>query len=416
MSILRDRSARGLAVVLVTLALAGCTGREKARWSARIADVPLSTRFVIAGDAVVIPSVSDDSEDFLSCFAISDGNPRWQVPLGENFSIGSAVSGVALTASPDGAAVYASQGTTVASFSAADGARRWYGRVPEKEPFEDFLPTTKAVGERLYLLSDESRVVALDARTGAVVLQIHDYDAAWDLMVRAGTVITRSRESSDVRAHDAETGAPLWQRTMSAAFPITSRLDMSLQLAPDTGPYLVIDGERALLALDPRTGALRWEEKVVGLASYASAGPVVVVTDSSSVRALDPATGAARWRHPTGGLSFVAPLDDTTALLALSTGIATVDTQTGAIRQHTRHTLQEQDGILDARKGLVVLTTGTGVARLYQRDGNKLIERTLTGTLSLPSALSSHGLMQAAIAAGGAVTFNTDHKLQRFAR
>jgi outer membrane protein assembly factor BamB len=411
------RAARCLVGLLASLALSGCQGdRLKARWRADT-HAPFGESFVVAGDAVVVTDVSDDREDVLRCFALADGAARWQVPLGEGFIVGSALGPILLGADPDGAAVYAAQGTWAASFSVADGALRWGGQVPPQEPFEAYARGLRVVGERLYLISRDSRLVAIDRRTGEMVFRTDDQEDAWDLKVRDGAVITRSNETSDVRAHDAQTGAPLWQRVLAARSPISNRLEKSIELAPDRGAYLVVDGERALLALDPRTGAVRWVQPVVGLASFAWAGDGVVVGDSASVRGLDPATGAVRWSRPTGGLSLVAPLDDKTALLVLSTSVSTVEARTGSVHKRGRiNSLHEQDQVIDARAGLVVFTTDNGVARLYQHERPRLFRLSIASLLAHVFRPGRHGVTQAAIAGRGAVTFNTAHEVERFAR
>jgi outer membrane protein assembly factor BamB len=412
----RRAEARRLTVLLLLLALTGCRlERHTAKWTVK-APTPFGGRFAVVGDGVVLPHHSDERADVLSCFALADGRLRWQVPL-ENFQVGSALSGVLPIADPDGASIYVAQGSNLARFSMTDGALRWDTQVPPKEPFESFTigHSPVVMGQRLYLLSRSARVVAVDRGTGAMLFRTHDTESATDLAVRAGTVITRSLEQSDVRAHDAQTGAPLWQRAMSAPFPITTRLETSLRLAPDNGLYFVLDGQRALLALDPRTGAVRWEQPIQGLASYAMAGTVVVLTDSASVRGLDATNGSVRWRHPTGGLSVVAPLDDTTALLALSTRMCTVDAASGTLRRHGRHRLHEQDGVLDARGGLVVMTTD-GVARLFRRDGDDLADVRIGESLPRLGDQARHGLRQATIAAKGAVTFNTANEIERYGR
>ncbi len=66
-------------------------------------------------------------------------------------------------------------------------------------------------------------------------------------------------------------------------------------------------GNEAVVALDPATGARRWERRcAAGRAAPALAGDRVIVgVRSSEVLALDPSTGAVAWRVPVaGGVSF----------------------------------------------------------------------------------------------------------------
>ena len=419
----RRSRTRSIVFVLALLSLAAISGckmnPQNSPWRTKT-EAPLNARLVLAGDGMVITNHGPGRSDRLSSFALGDGTERWQVPL-DDFVLGSAAGGVQMGATPDGAAVFIAQDSMVASFATASGDKRWAAQVPAAQPFESFtVPHAPRVsGERLFLLSRRSRVVALDPGDGKLLFRTEDHDTAVDLVVLGGAVITRSLEAHDVRAHDATTGQPLWQRAMSGPFASTARLATSIELAsqrPDDGPYLVIDAERALLALDPRSGAVRWELPVVGLASFAFAGKRLVVTDSASVRGLDPSSGEVMWQHETGGLSLVAPLDAASVLLQLASATCTVDVDTGVIREQARHALGEQDRILDARDGSVAMTTDNGTARLFWRDGDKLAELTIGETAARPGAPSAHGVEQAILTADGAVTLNTAHEIERFVK
>jgi outer membrane protein assembly factor BamB len=407
-----------LGLLLVTTS--GCKmNPQKSQWRTGT-EAPLNARLALAGDALVVTNFGPARSDRLSSFALADGAERWQVPL-EDFLLGSAVGGVHITAAPDGAAVYLAQDSMVASFAAATGDKRWATQVPAAEPFESFtVPHRPAFSDhRLLLLSRRSRVVALDRRDGKLLFRTDDHDPAVDLVVRGGAVITRSLEAHDVRAHDVTSGQPLWTRAMSGPFATTARLATSIELAsrrPDDGLYLVIDAERALLALEARTGAVRWELPVTGLASFAFAGSRLVVADSASVRGVDPASGEVGWQQATGGLSLVAPLDAGSVLLHLAAATCTVDVATGAIREHARYTLSEQDRVLDAGPAGVVMTTDNGIARLFWRDGDKLAEMTIGETTARPGAPAAHGVEQAILTSDGVVTFNTAHEIERFAK
>lgn len=410
------------ALGLLSLALApGCSNMssKKSQWRIKT-EAPLNARLALAGDGMVITSFGPARSDRLSRFALADGAEGWQVPL-DDFALGSAVGGVQIAADPDGSAVYLAQSSMVASFAASDGGKRWAVQVPASEPFESFtIPHTPGFSDgRMFLLSRHSRVVALERQGGTLLFRTDDHDPAVDLVVRGGAVITRSLEAHDVRAHDAATGQPLWTHKMSGPFADTARLATSIALAsrrPDDGLYLVIDAERALLALDAKTGAVRWELPVVGLASFAFAGARLVVADSESVRGVDPASGEVAWQEPTGGLSLVAPLDASSALLHLPSATCTVDVATGTIREHASHALGEQDRVLDAGDAGVAMTTDNGTARLFWRDGDKLAEITIGETTARPGAASAHGLEQAIVTRDGVVTFNTAHEIERFVK
>lgn len=404
------------AVVALAILYSGCNkmNPDKLRWTVDTR-APLNARFVIAGDTVVVPTLGNDRSDRLSGLALADGRARWQVAL-DDFVLADASSGVQIAVDPDGTAVYLAQHSMVAAFAVADGRKRWAVQVPPSEPFEDFsIPQRpRVVGDRVYLVSRRARLVALDRRDGALIFRTADHDSASDVAIHAGVAITRSLEGADVRAFD-DTGTMQWQRALTGV-PGTTRLATSSALAAArAGDYLVIDGERALMSLDPATGAVRWEEPVVGLASFAFAGDTLIVTDAASVRALAPGTGVITWRHPTGGASLVAPLDATTVLLQLATRTCTVDVATGALHDLAHHHLIEQDQVLDAAPGSAVLTTDGGVARWFRRDGGAVHEATVGATTPEPGQPAAHAVLQAAITAAGVVTRDTAHRVSLIA-
>ncbi|UQX01655.1 serine/threonine-protein kinase [Streptomyces sp. RerS4] len=113
---------------------------------------------------------------------------------------------------------------------------------------------------------------------------------------------------------------------------------------------VVAPGSERLQALDPGTGAERWQRKLPGGTRVVSAGPyVLTVTGAGSVTAFDGASGSQRWTQRIGDAGSVwwggagasgAPVlyVATAALDGGSTQLAEVDPATGTVRWQTRAT------------------------------------------------------------------------------
>ncbi|EFL15848.1 serine/threonine-protein kinase [Streptomyces sp. C] len=112
----------------------------------------------------------------------------------------------------------------------------------------------------------------------------------------------------------------------------------------------VAPGSERLQALDPGTGAERWQRKLPGGTRVVTAGPyALTVTTDGTVTALDGASGAQRWTQKIGDAGSVwwggpgvsgAPVlyVATAARDGASTQLAEVDPAAGAVRWQTRVT------------------------------------------------------------------------------
>ncbi|MEU3726378.1 serine/threonine-protein kinase [Streptomyces sp. NPDC031705] len=112
----------------------------------------------------------------------------------------------------------------------------------------------------------------------------------------------------------------------------------------------VAPGSALLRALDPATGAERWQRKLPGGTRVVTAGPyALTVTANGMVTALDGASGTQRWTQKIGDAGSVwwggpgasgAPVlyVATAALDGGSTQLAEVDPATGGVRWRTRTT------------------------------------------------------------------------------
>lgn len=164
----------------------------------------------------------------------------------------------------------------VEAFDRATGKRAWLhetaaaGELPpvhDKHNLASASPVTD--GERLYAWFGTGQLVALD---------IH--------------------------------GKPLWSKHLGqdyGSFDINWGHASSPVLFEDTIILLCYHTPRSyLLALDKRTGAVRWKiDKPAGVESYSSpivvqgpAGPELIVNSSAGVESFNPATGASLWTYP----------------------------------------------------------------------------------------------------------------------
>ncbi len=390
--------------------------RIQPRWRTRLMTPP-APRIALGGDSVLATCYGPARSDQLASFALLDGQPRWQVPL-EQFLLADALSGAELVIDPEGDAAYLVQDATVAAFAVATGRQRWLVQVPSAPPFESFTLAGSPIiaGHDLLLRSRRSRVVVLDCRSGVVRFATADREPARDLVVTGGALISRSLAAADVRAHDLTTGEPLWTHAMAGDFETGTRVAAAIAIAhrAGDGPYLLVDAG-ALLAIEPRTGAVRWRAATSGSVSFARIATAVVVADGDGVRGLDPSTGQARWTLPARG-AMVAPLDGTTAIVVAAGSTFVADGATGHQREYPGHALTEHDRVLDAGSGAAIITTDGGVARLCWLDATGLREQQLGEDAARPGEPAPHGVVQAFLTPDGAVTLDTAHDLARFDR
>jgi outer membrane protein assembly factor BamB len=195
-----------------------------------------------------------------------------------------------------------------------------------------------------------------------------------------------------------------------------ARVATSIAFAHRTGerPYLAIDAG-ALLALDPRTGAVQWRAPAPSAVSFARAAKIVVIAGGDAVRGLDPSTGQLRWTVA-APRALVAPLDGMTTLVVNSGSMSVIDAATGYRREYSGHPLTEHDRILDARSDAVIVTTDGGVARMCWLDASALREQQLGDDEARRGEPARHGVVQALLTADGAVTLDTADDLARFVR
>jgi outer membrane protein assembly factor BamB len=98
-------------------------------------------------------------------------------------------------------------------------------------------------------------------------------------------------------ALDPRTGAARWERQIA---PADDQLDVD-DLALDGGRLYAAAYSGAVLALDARTGDAVWKASVPGVARLAVAAGLVIAVSGTSIQGLSIADGAQVWTVPLGG-------------------------------------------------------------------------------------------------------------------
>ncbi|MFC9969768.1 PQQ-binding-like beta-propeller repeat protein [Spirillospora sp. NPDC127200] len=153
-----------------------------------------------------------------------------------------------------------------------------------------------------------------------------------------------------------------------------------------------------LLALDARTGALRWSRDIgSGIRLSAQvAGDVVVVHESYSMRGLEARTGAQRWSVPVKGGTVSGFFTAANGLVYLAgeqdhvPGLLVLDAATGRVRRHHR-TIASVEGAPVLANGVLYYGGGLEVFAVDPATGRRLWRRDVgeeaTGTPEVADGL-----------------------------
>ena len=277
-------------------------------------------RALIIVFAVVVATVSPSANTW----------PHWRGPAASGVAVGtmpatwSATQNVAWTMALEGSGVSSpivSADRVFVTSQAGDG-RRQAGRHPTLAQGVD----PAAAGEGT-LASRAKRatvafiVEAFDRASGKRVW-MHETAAEGDLppvhdkhnLASASPVTDGERVfawfgTGQLVALDA-TGKQMWSRNLArdyAPFEINWGHASSPVLFEDSLILLCYHAQKSyLLALDKRTGAVKWQvDKPAGVESYSSpvviagpSGPELIVNSSTGVESFNPSTGATLWHYP----------------------------------------------------------------------------------------------------------------------
>lgn len=253
------------------------------------------------------------SPDSIAAWRIADGMLLWQSPPLTDPADPNYGSSFPQTQVPEPVvtanAVYFVTGRFVVAVSATDGNLLWSSAVLPKPvlPTNNFYTPPVLANGRLFVAATDGSLYALAADTGVLLWRATDPDmASMPAASPASPTDFAPPVVSDgivyyvpldgLRALAAGTGHLLWRLPTGAAW----------RAVPAVGGAIVYvatpnaSGSIALLALDARTGAVRWKVAVqpdtAGVTVFVN-GDVVFTTGPGLVAAWSASTGASLWQR-----------------------------------------------------------------------------------------------------------------------
>jgi len=179
------------------------------------------------------------------------------------------------------------------------GKARWNYQADED------LATRPAVAHgSVFVASFQDTLFCVDAATGARRWH-HRREAKGDGFTIFGAAAAAAGPDAVYAAYsdgfaaalDPKTGAARWEKRIA---PADDHLDVDA-LVLDGGRLYAAAYSGAVLAVDARTGNTLWKSAAPGAARLALAPGLVVAVSATSVQALSAADGAAVWTAPLGG-------------------------------------------------------------------------------------------------------------------
>jgi outer membrane protein assembly factor BamB len=258
---------------------------------------------VAVGDGLVVAGADDGR---LHAVDAATGHERWAFKAGGAIRARAVfIEGDVVVQSDDGV-LYRLDGRT--------GEPRWRvtiapaaRRVALDDPasrYENRASAAAAAGRRLFVGTHEGRLLALDARTGAIVWQFKAADAIIATpVVAAGRVYCGSFDGH-VYALDGSSGALVWKHDTGGA----------VASAVAAGGSKILSGSRSFdfEALDAATGRAAWTKYfwfswVESPATVAGSAAFVGSSDAGIVSSFDVATGRVRWTREVQGSAWGQP-------------------------------------------------------------------------------------------------------------
>lgn len=290
---------------------------------------------VIKGDTIYAVTAEPDGNDpWLKSLSRSDGSTRWHVPINNDSAGASADHYLAVV---DGV-VYYSSGVVTRAVDAATGDQHWVADATGRG--------LTVADDRVYLEGDSFDV--LDCADGSVVWErdldgiVYSHHAVADDTLYLS--LHRNDANNDtahaVVALDAATGEQLWRTELDDHYP--------RMVATET--MVLAATERTLYALNPHSGAIRWQKQGGPLEppEAENVSPPVVTEDvvyapiDERVYALDVTSGKERWATDkdafNGAPPRIAVSGDVLYTIDSYSSLVTLETATGTVIDRYEHT------------------------------------------------------------------------------
>ncbi len=225
-----------------------------------------------------------------------DGSVAWEVQV-EASAGPPAVDGDTVYVGTSGGRLYA--------LAIAGGKTRW-----RYDANEDLSTRPAVASGSVFVASLQDTVFCIDAATGKWKWH-HRREQKGEGFTIFGAasaavgpdVVYGAYSDGFVAALDPATGAARWERRVA---PLDDHLDVDA-IALDGGRLYAAAYSGAVVALDARTGDAVWTFKAPGAARVIVAPGVVVAVTSGNVYALSPGDGSAVWTTALGGAPAGAP-------------------------------------------------------------------------------------------------------------
>lgn len=258
----------------------------------------------VQGDSVIVA----DFDGMVRCLDRESGQQRWQYETSAQIDAGATFY--------EGAALITSEDGNLYALELSDGSLRW------KYETGDQLRCSAAVGDGVTFLGGcDSVLHVVDLKNGMAISSSLSLEApTGSTPVQSGSLVIAPTHAGTVRAFDWRGEKLTWSLDDTS-------LTEEIRSSPAVGPeliYLTVRNKR-VLALDPASGAVRWEHvlrKRSDSSPVYADGRVWVTTADGAAIALDAANGQEQWKQQFSGSFTASPaIADSRLVIASTKGV-----------------------------------------------------------------------------------------------
>ncbi len=270
----------------------------KEKWRASIGEgstdeIPLNAQPIVVDGRVF----TLDTESNLSAISTQNGKQLWRKNIRPKEEDDPVIGGgIAFS----NAVLYVTNGyDELLAVNPEDGKIFWRKELPAPARA---APTI--MDSRLYVITLDSRVLALDPRTGNLLWEYTGISEMAGLVGAASPaanydIVVPAFSSGDVVALRVENGSVAWSDNLSnlrAIGGLSSLSDIKALPVIDKGLIIAISFSGRIVAIDERTGSRIWQREIGGSQTPWVAGNYIfLISSDSELVALSRDTGAISW-------------------------------------------------------------------------------------------------------------------------